>query len=94
MCRQRRFAEGIVEYRKALDLDGGIRTAAAMEALATAYAECGQFEQAVAAAEQALQLAERAGQTERLPSLRAGLESYRAGRPHRPAAASGPATKR
>ena len=51
--------------------------------LAAAYAETGQFPQAVATAERALALAKSAGQTTLTVQLQSQLDLYRAGRPCR-----------
>jgi len=54
-----------------------------LDTLAVAYAAAGQFSNAVISSEQALQLAESAGQTALAGEIRSRLELYRAGRPYR-----------
>jgi len=59
-----------------------------LETLAAAYAEAGQFPEAVTAAEKAEQLAVHAGAKDLAEKTRLGLELYRAGQPyHQPALA-------
>ena len=54
-----------------------------LNSLAAAYAELGRFDQAVQAAERALDLAKRAGDQQRVAEVSATLDSYRSGRPYR-----------
>jgi tetratricopeptide (TPR) repeat protein len=61
----------------------GQRDPGALDTLAAAYAEAGQFKEAVAAAERGLKLAEAAGDKGLVDQLQARLELYRAGRPWR-----------
>jgi len=51
--------------------------------LGAAYAESGEFERAVAAAEQALSLARAGGQSDLVTRIEGQLAGYRAGRPYR-----------
>ena len=59
-----------------------------LETLAAAYAETGQFEQAAATANQALQSAQSLGQTNLIPKIQQALELYRARRPFRESASN------
>jgi tetratricopeptide (TPR) repeat protein len=56
-----------------------------LDTLAAAYAAAGRFPDAVATAQQAVQLAEAAGHARLAGVIRARLELYRAGRPYRAA---------
>lgn len=62
---------------------GGDTQPNVMGTLAAAYAEAGRFADAVRCAEQALDLAERAGLRELAQQTRARLALYRAGKPYR-----------
>jgi tetratricopeptide (TPR) repeat protein len=53
------------------------------DTLAAAYAAAGRFDDAVTTAEQAVRLAESAGQTPLAKKIRSRLELYRAGQPYR-----------
>jgi tetratricopeptide (TPR) repeat protein len=53
-----------------------------LQTLAAAYARAGLFEEATATAEQAMKLAERASETERVASIRNLLEQFRSGTPY------------
>jgi spermidine synthase len=55
----------------------------ALDTLAAAYAEAGQFERAVAAAQQALSAVVQRGQSELAPAFEARRRMYRAGHPFR-----------
>ena len=59
------------------------RDAGAFDTLAAAYAEAGQYKEAVAAAEQALKLANASGDKELVNQIQAHLDLYRTGRPFR-----------
>jgi tetratricopeptide (TPR) repeat protein len=59
------------------------RIAEPLDALAAAYAENGQFEQAMATAQQALRIARQARRTNLANDISVRLEAYRAGRPWR-----------
>jgi len=61
----------------------GPRHAGTLDTLAAAYAEGGRFDEAVAAIEQAVDLAEQAGREAEAARYRARLELYRAGKPFR-----------
>ncbi len=67
--------------RRACELDG--RSHSSLKALAAAYAECGQFEKAAAAAQEALRKAEAAKAPSAAARLRQCLERCRAGLPCR-----------
>ncbi len=54
-----------------------------LDTLAAAYAEVGEFKQAVQTAQRALQLARDAGQKKLVREIESRLESYRAKRPWR-----------
>ena len=54
-----------------------------LDTLAAAYAELGQFDQAVKTAEKALRLAQKARKTESAEGIRARMELYKAKRPYR-----------
>jgi tetratricopeptide (TPR) repeat protein len=60
----------------------GERNPLALNALAAAYAAAGQFDQAVAASERAVHLAQEAGQSQQAKSLRQWLKLYQAGKPY------------
>lgn len=57
--------------------------AVSLDVLAAAYAEAGDFQQAVATATQALTVANAAGKTPLAENIRRRLELYRAGQPYR-----------
>lgn len=78
-------AKAVAYAERATKLTGG-RDPNAMAALAAAYAETGQFDRAVAAANQAMAAANSAGQTGLLPALRGYLVSFSEHRPIRTAA--------
>lgn len=59
------------------------KQAAAIDALAAAYAETGQFDKAVKMAEDAMNLAEASGQRKLAEAVADRLKLYRAGRPYR-----------
>jgi len=59
-----------------------------LNSLAAAYAELGRFDQAVKAAERALDLANRAGDQQLAAEISPTLDSYRSGAPYRIAAPS------
>jgi len=61
----------------------GRENAECLDTSAAAYAAVGRFEDAVSAAERALQLAESNGQMALAKDIRSRLELYRAGRPYR-----------
>jgi tetratricopeptide (TPR) repeat protein len=63
----------------------GQENIACLDTLAAAYAAAGRFDDAVTAAERAVQLAESAGQASLAKLIRQRLELYRAGRPYREA---------
>jgi len=68
----------------------GYRDPVLLDALAAAYAEAGRFNQAVAAATKALQLAQDGGKKELASAIRQRLSLYRRGDPYRmPAAEDG-----
>jgi tetratricopeptide (TPR) repeat protein len=72
-----------VEIAGPLIEGAGSRSPVALETLAAAYAEAGQFPQAVAAAEKAVQIAGAAGQMALAVKIRSELALYRARRPCR-----------
>ena len=59
----------------------GHKSAEAMTTLAAAYAAAGRFEQSVATARQAMDLARKAGQNEIVAANEKQLQFYRASRP-------------
>jgi spermidine synthase len=62
---------------------GGQENAQCLDTLAAAYAAAGRFAEAVITAEQAVQLANSAGQAPLTKLIQARLELYRADRPYR-----------
>jgi len=68
------------------------RGARVLDALAAAYAEVGRFEDAVAAAKDAVRLAAAQSWDDLAAEMRLRLEKYRAGRPHRAPARPAEAT--
>ncbi len=76
--------------RRACGLTGD-RDARCLDILAAAYAETGQFDQAVKAADKAIGLARRAGATPFAKRVEARRQTYQAKRPHRLPPARGPA---
>ena len=62
---------------------GGGRSPAALDALAAAYAELGRYREAVAEAEERLNLAEKQGSLELAPDIRERMALYRSGKPYR-----------
>ena len=54
-----------------------------LDTLAVAYAAAGRFNDAVAAAQKAIELAKAAGQSQLVEEIELHLELYRAGRPYR-----------
>jgi tetratricopeptide (TPR) repeat protein len=75
-------AQAVKLASRAAELTGQ-RHPGALDTLAAAHAEAGQFKEAVAAVEQGLKLAEAARDTGLADQLRARRELYRAGRPWR-----------
>jgi tetratricopeptide (TPR) repeat protein len=59
------------------------RVAAYLDTLAVAYAAAGRFNDAIAAAQKAIELARSAGQTQMVSEIETRLELYRAGRAYR-----------
>jgi spermidine synthase len=59
------------------------RAAADLDTLAVAYAAAGRFNDAVATAQKAIELAKAAGQSQLVEEIELHLELYRAGRPYR-----------
>jgi len=55
-----------------------------LDILAVSYAEAGQFAQAIRAAEQALELAQAAGEETVVDAIKARIEVYKEGEPYRP----------
>jgi tetratricopeptide (TPR) repeat protein len=77
-------ARAVALARQAVQLSGG-KNSIVLGTLAAALAEAGQFRDAQQAAEQAIALAEAAGQKESVRRLAQQLQFYKAGRPyHRP----------
>lgn len=70
-------------------VEAGGRTGSELDTLAAAHAAAGDFTQAIAVASRSLARAEAAGETLVAASIRARLESYRAGRPYRADPAAG-----
>lgn len=64
---------------RAVELSGGA-DGEALIALATAHAECGEFDDAVARASDAMEVARRAGDERRVRQFTAQYELFRAGR--------------
>ena len=79
--RMRGGQEALRLAQQAIALAG--EDATALDTLAAAYAETGQFERAVQAAERAIALAQRQRNAELATYLQQRLAGYRAGRPHR-----------
>ena len=91
--RIRNGAEAVRLAKRACQLDS-YRVPAALDTLAAAYAETGQFDLAVKTAQNALQLARDAGQTELLKDIQSHRDFYRAKRPWRgPSANNAPASQ-
>ena len=67
---------------RACELTGN-RVPTYLDTLAAAYAAAGRFNEAIATAQKAIELARAAGQTELVTEVEARLELYRAGRPYR-----------
>jgi tetratricopeptide (TPR) repeat protein len=62
-----------------------------LDTLAVAYAAAGRFNDAIAAAQKAIELARSAGQTQIVSEIETRLELYRAGRAYRaPASVTSP----
>jgi tetratricopeptide (TPR) repeat protein len=80
--RLRDGAEGIALAEKAAELYGK-KEPNLLDTLAAAYAEAGRFQEAVAALEEALSLAESAGRKELVQAFKKRLQAYEAGRPYR-----------
>jgi tetratricopeptide (TPR) repeat protein len=78
----RNAGEAVRLAERASELDGG-KDLRLLVTLAAAYAEAGRFEQAVATAEKARDLATAAGQTEVVELSKAGLEMYQKKLPYR-----------
>jgi len=74
-------AEAMAVARLAVEVTGG--DAVALDALAAAQAESGQFADAVATVERAIAVAESAGPAELIPELRYRLDAYRGGQKFR-----------
>jgi tetratricopeptide (TPR) repeat protein len=72
-----------LDLAQALNERSGIRNAQFLETLAAAYAEIGQFERAVAAAEQIPAMAKLSGEFEVAARNEKLLPLYRAGQPYR-----------
>ena len=67
----------------------GNRVAAHVDTLAIAYAAAGRFDEAVATAQKAIELARAGGQAELVKEIEARLELYRNGHPYHPPMDSG-----
>ncbi len=78
----RNGAEALDLVQRAVQLSGG-REPAILGTLAAAYAEAGQFSEAVRAAEQALALASSQNNTALAAALRSRVKLYQAGSPYR-----------
>ncbi len=74
-------AEAVRLAERALDLSGG-RDPAVIDVLGAAYASCGRFAEAAAAARRAAEVAEGAGLRDLAAEVRARLALYEAGRPY------------
>jgi len=81
-ARLRNGPEAVRLAKRAGELTGN-KNPASLNVLAAAYAEVGQFDQAVAQAGQAEQLARASGQTGLADIIQKLLELYRQGRPYR-----------
>ena len=79
---QRNGAEAVQLAERACDLTQH-RQHEYLDTLAAAYAEAGRFDEAVRTAEQAVRLAEEAGDTEAAAGHRARLALYQQGQPYR-----------
>ena len=75
--------DGAASLRLAMDLFQSARTPAHGAVVALAYAETGDFEQAVAWQQRLIENLERAGAAEALPAARERLAAYQAGQPVR-----------
>lgn len=80
--KNRNGAEAVKFAEKAADLTGRQQTAA-LNTLAAAYAEVGRFDDAVATANQALDIAQRAGQTGLIEKIQEAITLYKAHTPLR-----------
>ena len=79
-ARVRDAAEALRLAKHAADLTGQ-RDAGILETLAAAYAEGGQFDDAVRTVEQAIELCDPATEKDLLKTLQEGLQLFRSGRP-------------
>jgi arylsulfatase A-like enzyme/Flp pilus assembly protein TadD len=61
----------------------GYKVSGILNTLAAAYAEMGQFDQAVETSQRTLQMAQKAGRIKSTEDIRARIEAYKAKRPHR-----------
>ena len=69
--------------RRAAQLSGEVAPPDVLDTLAAAYAENGQFADAIATADRALALARRGSRADLIPQIELRLELYRAGQPYR-----------
>jgi cytochrome c-type biogenesis protein CcmH/NrfG len=81
-AQQRNGAEAVRLARHACELTAN-QNPASLNVLAAAYAEVGQFDQAVAQAEKAEQLARATGQTGLADIIQKLIDLYRQGQPYR-----------
>jgi hypothetical protein len=61
----------------------GYKVPGILNTLAAAYAEMGQFDQAVETSQRTLQMAQKAERIKSTEDIRARIEAYKAKRPHR-----------
>jgi tetratricopeptide (TPR) repeat protein len=78
--RVRNGPQAVALGRRACEMPG-VRREAMLDALASAYAEAGQFDEAVRTAQEALDLTRKAGEARLAASLEIRLELYRQHRP-------------
>jgi len=94
-CRDAAVRDGeeAVELARSACAATGFEVPELLDTLAAAYAEAGQFEQAISTAEKAFTLAEGGGKTRFADEVRSRLALYRAGKPFHEGrtAATGPA---
>ncbi len=81
-CADPKFRDAAEALRLAR-AQAGAGTARALDVLAAAYAEAGMFDEAVAAARQAIQAAERSGDRTSAEEIRDRLKLYESRKPYR-----------
>ncbi len=88
-CTDPKFRDAAEALRLARE-QAGAGTSRALDVLAAADAEAGMFDEAVAAAGQAIQAAERSGDKTSAEEIRARLKLYESGKPYRERVAAKP----